>query len=56
MLNITKVDFSIKKVFQQRTAAAKRVLMKMTRAEKEQILFKVDKYKKEGLPEDIKRQ
>ena len=55
MLNIEQVDFSIKEVFQQRMAAAKKVLMKMSPAEKEDILQKVENYKNNGLPIDIQR-
>ena len=55
MLNIEQVDFSIKEGFQQRTATAKKVLMKMPPAEKEDILRKVENYKKNGLPIDIQR-
>ena len=55
MLNIEQVDFSIKEVFQQRTAAAKKVLMKMSPVEKEDILQKVENYKNNGLPIDIQR-
>jgi hypothetical protein len=55
MLDIEEVDFSIKEVFQQRTAAAKRVLSKMSRGQKEEILIKVEDYKKNGLPADIQR-
>lgn len=55
MLNIEVVDFSKREVFQQRTAAAKRVLMNMSQSQKEDILTKVENYKKMGLPEDIQR-
>ena len=55
MLNIEQVDFSIKKGFQQRTVTTKKVLMKMSPVEKEDILRKVENYKKNGLPIDIQR-
>ena len=55
MLNIEQVDFSIKKGFQQRTVTAKKVLMKMSPVEKEDILRKVENYKNNGLPIYIQR-
>ena len=55
MLNIEQVDFSIKEGFQQRTVTAKKVLMKMSPVEKEDILRKVENYKNNGLPIYIRR-
>lgn len=50
-------DFDLAKnvVFEQRTAAAKRVLENMTPAEREKIHDKVKHYKEVGLPSDIQR-
>ena len=53
MLNIEEIDFAIQKVFTQRTKAAKKVLMNMTPAQREELYDKVDKYKSKGLPEDV---
>ena len=56
MLNIEEIDFAIQKVFTQRTKVAKKVLMNMTPAQREELYDKVDKYKSKGLPEDVQRQ
>jgi hypothetical protein len=55
MLGIEEVDYSISEVFQNRTAAIKQVLNKMTFAEREEVDAKVAIYKNLGLPEDIQR-
>jgi hypothetical protein len=55
MLGIEDVDYSISEVFQNRTAAIKQVLHKMTFAEREEVNAKVANYKNIGLPEDMQR-
>jgi hypothetical protein len=56
ILNVEEIDPSMPGVFQQRTAASKRVLNKMSAAEKEELHQKVEKYRKEGLPPEIQKQ
>ena len=52
----TVLDYSKREIFLLRTNAAKNVFANMSAAKKEEVLEKVERYKKTGLPEDIQRQ
>jgi hypothetical protein len=56
MLGIDTVDFSKPEVFQQRLAAAKKVLNNMNTGQQEDLYAKVENYKQTGLPENRQRQ
>jgi hypothetical protein len=51
-----EVDYSKREVFLMRTKAASIVFSNMSAAIKEEVLKKVDHYKKDGLPEDVQKQ
>ena len=55
MLDTDIIDFSNSEVFQRRTAAAKRVLLRMPDGERENVYRKVEAYKKMGLLADVQR-
>jgi hypothetical protein len=55
MLGLKELDFAKKRVFGQRTAAAKNVFEIMTVGEREEIKATVERYKKTGLPAEIQR-
>lgn len=50
------VDYSKQEIFRLRTKATANVFSNMSTAKKEEVLNKVEKYKKTGLPEDLQRQ
>lgn len=50
------VDYSKQEVFRLRTKATANVFSNMSTAKKEEVLNKVENYKKNGLKEDIQRQ